>query len=61
MLNPSGEKTGNKKVDDMIEKKKTEFFKNRKDKTLTPRSRLQTSWARSERTNLTEDDKVVRR
>lgn len=61
MLNPSGEKTGNKKVDDMIEKKKTEFFKNRKDKTLTLRSRLQTSWARSERTNLTEDDKVVRR
>lgn len=60
MLNPSGEKTGNKKVDDMIEKK-TEFFKNRKDKTLTLRSRLQTSWARSERTNLTEDDKVVRR
>ena len=61
MLNPSGEKTGNKKVDDMIEKKKTEFFKNRKDKTLTLRSRLQTSLARSERTNLTEDDKVVRR
>lgn len=61
MLNPSGEKTGNKKVDDMIEKKTTEFFKNRKDKTLTLRSRLQTSWARSERTNLTEDDKVVRR
>ena len=60
MLNPSGEKTGNKKVDDMIEKKK-QFFKNRKDKTLTLRSRLQTSWARSERTNLTEDDKVVRR
>lgn len=60
MLNPSGEKTGNKKVDDMIEKK-PEFFKNRKDKTLTLRSRLQTSWARSERTNLTEDDKVVRR
>ena len=61
MLNPSGEKRGNKKVDDMIEKKKREFFKNRKDKTLTLRSRLQTSWARSERTNLTEDDKVVRR
>ena len=60
MLNPSGEKTGNKKADDMIEKK-TEFFKNRKDKTLTLRSCLQTSWARSERTNLTEDDKVVRR
>lgn len=49
MLNPSGDKTGNKKVDDMIEKKKTEFFKNRKDKTLTLRSFFQTSWARSER------------
>lgn len=30
MLNPSGEKTGNKKVDDMIEKKKQSFLKTEK-------------------------------
>ena len=60
MLNPSGEKTGNKKVDDMIEKKNRVFWKPKRQNTDSSQfssDELGSFWT----TNLTEDDKVVRR